>query len=669
MKNLKTQLAVLLLSALCLLTGAYAQITPLGDSYTNTAASSTNYGAKTLLDVESASQTTYIQFDLSSIPAGYTSSNLAKASLKLYVNAVTTAGSFNVDFINGTWSETTITANNAPALGTTIAASVPLAKAQAHDYILIDVTSAVGAWLNGSQANDGIALVANSPFSASFDSKESTTHSHPPELDVVFTGSGGGTITGVLTPAGSGLTGGGTTGTLALSLLSTCSSNQVLQWNGTKWACATISGGGGTVTSVALAAPASDFKVTGSPITTAGTLSLGWTVAPTAANTANAIVKRDGLGNFAANTVTANSVMGSTVTATTVNAVDVQASDAVIVNTTNFNAVVGFSSSTNATAVSALATATSGPATGVEGQTNSNDPAAKGVLGVYNDTNGAGQGVNGVSLSSFGVGVLGQSGSGLSNSGLGLIGSTPVGVMGDVSLEGIAVLATTDNGIAVQAYNSSQHPTLYLLNSGSGDLLFALGSGGFVSIQNNGSVHATGGFVTGIGPQSRIDHPLDPTGKYLTHASIESSEMLNLYSGNAILGADGSAAVPLPVWFTALNDDFRYQLTPIGGFAQLYIAEEITGNQFRIAGGRAGMKVSWQVTGVRHDAYAKMHPLAVESDKQGEERGHYLHPDAFGQPLEMGITAVQRAKLHTQHAAKPAPVILKGPGVTKPVAR
>jgi hypothetical protein len=151
-----------------------------------------------------------------------------------------------------------------------------------------------------------------------------------------------------------------------------------------------------------------------------------------------------------------------------------------------------------------------------------------------------------------------------------------------------------------------------------------------------------------------VDHPLDPSGKYLTHASIESSEMLNLYTGNAVLGADGSATVALPDWFTSLNEDFRYQLTPIGGFAQLYIAEEITGNQFRIAGGRDGMKVSWQVTGVRRDAYAKAHPLVVESNKLGDERGHYLHPDAFGQPPEMGITAVQRAKMHARHAMKPA---------------
>jgi hypothetical protein len=58
---------------------------------------------------------------------------------------------------------------------------------------------------------------------------------------------GAGTITGVT--AGSGLTGGGTSGTVNLSLLNSCSSGQVLAWNGTAWACSTIAGSG-TITGV-----------------------------------------------------------------------------------------------------------------------------------------------------------------------------------------------------------------------------------------------------------------------------------------------------------------------------------------------------------------------------------------------------------------------------------
>ena len=225
---------------------AYGQITPSGDAYTNTATPTTNLGIKPLLDVESGSETTYIQFDLSSIPAGYTSGSIAKATLKLYVNAVTTAGSFNVDYVNGTWSEKTITADLAPALGTTIVSSVPLTSANVHEYVLIDVTPALDAWLDGTEPNDGIALVGNSPLNASFDSKENTANSQPPELDVVF--AGGGTISGVTTASGSGLTGGGTGGTLNLGLTKSCAANQVLQWNGSSWVCAAA--GTGTITGV-----------------------------------------------------------------------------------------------------------------------------------------------------------------------------------------------------------------------------------------------------------------------------------------------------------------------------------------------------------------------------------------------------------------------------------
>jgi hypothetical protein len=247
MKSLKTQLRFASLVSLILLAAAAnAQITPGADAYTNTVDPATNYGAKTLLDVDGATQITYIQFNLASIPAGYTGANITQATLKLYVNAVTTAGSFNVDYVNGTWTESTITSDLAPALGTTIAASIPLVAADKNQYILIDVTAAVQAWLSGT-TNDGVALVANGTFNASFDSKESTSTSHAPELDIVF--AGGGTLTGVTTASGSGLTGGGTSGTLNLGLLTTCASGQVLEWNGSAWACATVSGSG-TITGV-----------------------------------------------------------------------------------------------------------------------------------------------------------------------------------------------------------------------------------------------------------------------------------------------------------------------------------------------------------------------------------------------------------------------------------
>ena len=246
MKNPVTQLRLASLLSLILLTwtAAHAQVTPSQDSFTNSADATTNYGANVLLDVNGAKELAYIQFDLASIPS---SASVSQATLKLYVNAVTTAGSFNVDYVNGSWEESTLDASNAPPLGASIASNVSITTADKNQYILINITSALQAWLNGSEANDGIALVANGSFDASFDSKESKTTSHPPELDVVFAGSGGG-ITGIDTASGSGLIGGGTSGTLNLSLTNACAANQVLQWNGSAWICASV--GTGTITGV-----------------------------------------------------------------------------------------------------------------------------------------------------------------------------------------------------------------------------------------------------------------------------------------------------------------------------------------------------------------------------------------------------------------------------------
>jgi len=142
----------------------------------------------------------------------------------------------------------------------------------------------------------------------------------------------------------------------------------------------------------------------------------------------------------------------------------------------------------------------------------------------------------------------------------------------------------------------------------------------------------------------RIDHPLDPENKYLSHSFVESPDMKNIYDGVAVLDAAGEAIVTLPDWFEALNQDFRYQLTPMGAAFVPYVAEEIAGNQFKIGGGIPGRKVSWQVTGIRHDAYANAHRIQVEELKPSAAMGTYLHPDAFGQPVEKDRPAVDDFK-------------------------
>jgi len=98
-----------------------------------------------------------------------------------------------------------------------------------------------------------------------------------------------------------------------------------------------------------------------------------------------------------------------------------------------------------------------------------------------------------------------------------------------------------------------------------------------------------------------------------------------------------NVGVELADWFEVLNKDFRYQLTCIGGFATVYVAEEISGNRFKIAGGNPGMKVSWQVTGIRQDRYANAHRIPVEEEKPPEDQSYYLHPDLYGKPEEKSV--------------------------------
>jgi hypothetical protein len=164
----------------------------------------------------------------------------------------------------------------------------------------------------------------------------------------------------------------------------------------------------------------------------------------------------------------------------------------------------------------------------------------------------------------------------------------------------------------------------------------------------SGDLYVSGAIYAGT-KDFKIDHPVDPANKYLQHSCIESSERKNLYDGMAVLDAQGEAVVQLPDWFEALNQDFRYQLTAVGGPGPgVYIAKEISHNSFKIAGGAAGLKVSWQVSGTRHDAFAAAHPLQVEEDKPTDLKGYYLHPEELGLSKDKNLDAVRRAHAHHQ---------------------
>jgi hypothetical protein len=164
------------------------------------------------------------------------------------------------------------------------------------------------------------------------------------------------------------------------------------------------------------------------------------------------------------------------------------------------------------------------------------------------------------------------------------------------------------------------------------------GLGQTMVITSIGDVGVTG-TLSASAKTFKIDHPLDPANKFLVHASVESSEMMNIYTGNVTTDELGLATIKLPDWFEAENADFRYQLTVLGQFAQAIVKDKIANGQFRIMTNTSHVEVSWQITAVRQDAFAKAHPLVVEQTKSASEHGLYLHPELYGHTAEKQIGA------------------------------
>jgi hypothetical protein len=160
------------------------------DAYTSSG-STQNYGIQTILSVngapaDNALKRSFLKFDLSTIPVGIPDVPVVKATLKLYVNKLIKAGSFDIMAVTSDWNETNITDHTAPSVIGVVARGVRIDEGKI--FVTVDLTNLVIGWLNGTIPNYGIALLPNNieGINVNFDSKESTTTSHPAELDMAL---------------------------------------------------------------------------------------------------------------------------------------------------------------------------------------------------------------------------------------------------------------------------------------------------------------------------------------------------------------------------------------------------------------------------------------------------------------------------------------------------
>lgn len=185
--------------------------------------------------------------------------------------------------------------------------------------------------------------------------------------------------------------------------------------------------------------------------------------------------------------------------------------------------------------------------------------------------------------------------------------------------------ATQNSFLAGALIANAGTPSLFLQKAGatkwqiyaggSNELEFNNGSSNVATLSSSGNFSITG-TLSKAGGGFKIDDPLDPAHKYLQHSFVESPDMLDIYNGNVTTDIRGQASVLMPSYFEALNRDFRYQLTPIGKLAQVMVSREIHGGRFEIKTNKPFVRVSWQVTGIRHDTWANSHRLKVEGYKR-----------------------------------------------------
>lgn len=496
---------------------------------------------------------------------------------------------------------------------------------------------------------------------------------------------GTGTITGVTTSSTSGLQGGGTTGTLNLSVkpagvtnamlqnskitlnantagglttpgamtlgstftigLKPCSASQVLQYNGTSWNCAAA--GTGTITGVTAGSGLSGGGTSGNVTLNVKTAGVTNAMLQNSSVTVNAGADLTGGGSVplggsttlnldttkvpllaAANTFTASqSVVGSLFP------------DVTGTNNSSFAPGVIFGGTGSGESITSNRANSFFNQFGLDFYTSF---AAR--MSIYQDgTIGMGN-----STEKFGGTQVFINPPAGDNANDGLIANGQTSF--DAGFSGGNGISVGGGGGASGGFDGTGGVFFGGCCAGDGDgLLVFPGSG--IAAFFEGDVSVFGNLSKSSG-SFKIDHPLDPANKYLYHSFVESPDMKNIYDGVVMLDGNGEAVVVLPDWFDALNKDFRYQLTSIGAPGpNLYVSQEISGNHFAIAGGKPGAKVSWQVTGTRQDAWANAHRIPVEQEKSAQERGYYIAPELFGQAAEKQIMYARHPEMVRKHKA------------------
>jgi hypothetical protein len=124
---------------------ASAELATLTDDTYSKAGSSATNGKKTsiVVGVSPSVQDAFVQFDLSTLPAGAV---VEKATLTLFVKSVKSTGpsaTFDVIEVTSGWDEATLSGTVFPVMGSSVATTDPLPVGQKNEFLAIEVSHTV----------------------------------------------------------------------------------------------------------------------------------------------------------------------------------------------------------------------------------------------------------------------------------------------------------------------------------------------------------------------------------------------------------------------------------------------------------------------------------------------------------------------------------------------
>ncbi|MFN2621832.1 MAG: DNRLRE domain-containing protein [Chthoniobacterales bacterium] len=131
---------------------------------------------------------TFLKFSLATLPPGTIASDVAHARLRFWVNGNSTlAGAITLTPVTAPWDEYTLKDNSTGSLSFGSPTVSDLSITSMNNFVSIDVTDWVKAWIGGTLVNEGIKIEASASttvLNLAFDSKESDQTSHEPRLEV-----------------------------------------------------------------------------------------------------------------------------------------------------------------------------------------------------------------------------------------------------------------------------------------------------------------------------------------------------------------------------------------------------------------------------------------------------------------------------------------------------